>query len=324
MNHSHHVSTAIFVDYENVRLGVPEPHTKTDTAIDILRQLVRRLEREGKHILIRRAYADWEGEGLEGVQGQLSLMSFLPVFVLGQSGKNSGDLEMSLDCMQILLTRDDVDRFVLVTGDRDFIPIVRRIIEAGKQVRIASFRSSTSADLVEIAGRRNYIDLARFLDEPRPQFSATTTMTATRTIEEALAEQDEEPYRATDHDKERTMELVVQADRKYRGRGIWLVPFFKEWMNPEFSEMNNESRKAILSSLTDEGAISIQTREDGLGRSNSYSVLVPDREHVRYRRAEAAIDGTAVGEGAAVTGSAADGVPSPAVSDSSEPVPTPG
>ena len=288
------VVTAVFVDFDNLRLGVPDPYPKTDSAIEILRQMQRRFEREGQQILIRRAYADWEAEGLEGVQGQLSLMSYLPVFVLGQPGKNSADLEMSLDAMDILLSRGDVERFVLVAGDRDFIPIVRRIIESGKQVKIASFRGSTSADLVEIAGRRNFIDVSRFMDDPRRREqhgqSATASMTATRTIEEALAEPDEEPYEPTDEDLDRAMQLVVQADRKYRGRGIWLVPFFKEWMNPEFAGMNNESRKAILSTLSNDNAVVIDTREDGLGRSNSYSVLVPDREHDRYKKAEASLD----------------------------------
>ncbi len=290
MNPYHSVTTALFVDFENLRLGVPEPHAKTDTAIDVLNKLLHRLEKEGKRVLIRRAYADWEGEGLEGVQGQLSLMSFLPVYVLGLAGKNSADLEMSLDCMDILLSRDDVERFILVAGDRDFIPIVRRVVEAGKQVRVAAFRASTSADLVEVAGRRNFIDVGRFLETPN-RMSATMTMTAPRTIEEALAEPDEPPYDPSEEDLERTMRLVVQADRKYRGRGIWLVPFFKEWMNPEFAGMNNENRKGILGALSEEKSVTVETREDGLGRSNSYSVLVPDREHERYVRAEKMLDG---------------------------------
>jgi len=295
-NHDSRI-TAIFVDFDNFRLGVPEPHPKTDTAIEILRQLLHRLERDGNRVLIRRAYADWEDDGLGGVQAQLSLMSVLPVFVLGHIGKNSADLEMSLDALELLISRDEIERFVLVAGDRDFIPVVRRIIEAGKEVRIASFRSGTSADLVEIAGRRNFLDLARFLitDEPRPvdtaapepaREEAPPRVQGVRPIEEALAEADETPYEVTDEDKDRAMRLVVQADRKYRGRGIWLVPFFKEWMNPEFDGMNNEARKGILGALSSEGAVRIETREDGLGRSNSYSVLVPDREHDRFVRAE--------------------------------------
>jgi len=290
MNHQFRpITTALFVDFDNLRLGVPEPHAKTDTAMDVLSKLLRRLEKEGKQVLIRRSYADWEGDGLEGVQGQLSLMSFLPVYVLGLAGKNSADLEMSLDAQHILLAREDVERFILVAGDRDFIPIVRRIVEAGKDVRVAAFRATTSADLVEVAGRRNFIDLGRFLENPL-RMSATTTMTAPRTIEEALAEPDEPPYEPSEADLDRTMRLVVLADRKYRGRGIWLVPFFKEWMNPEFSGMNNESRKGILGALSEERSVTVETREDGLGRSNSYSVLVPDREHDRYVRAEKSLD----------------------------------
>ncbi len=290
MNHYKSITTAIFVDFENLRLGVPEPHSKTDTAMEMLNKLGQRLLKEGKRILIRRAYADWEAEGLEGVQGNLSIMSFLPVYVLGQAGKNSADLEMSLDCLQVMLDRGDVERFILVAGDRDFIPIVRRVVEAGKQVRVAAFRQSTSADLLEVAGRRNFIDLGRFLEDP-PRMSVTQTMTAPRTIEEALAEPDEPPYEPDEEDLDRTMRLVVQADRKYRGRGIWLVPFFKEWMNPEFAGMNNEHRKGILGALSEEKSVTVETREDGLGRSNSYSVLVPDRAHERYVKAEQHLDG---------------------------------
>jgi NYN domain len=294
MNQHESRTAAIFVDFDNLRLGVPEPHPKTETAIEILRQLLTRLELDGIRVLVRRAYADWENEGLGGVQAQLSLMSVLPVFVLGQVGKNSADLEMSLDCLELLLSRDEFDRFVLVAGDRDFIPVVRRIIEAGKKVRIASFRNSTSADLVEITGRRNFLDLSRFLVDTPKAVDATTgeepatepRLQGVRPIEEALAEADEAPYEVTEEDMERAMRLVVQADRKYRGRGIWLVPFFKEWMNPEFDGMNNDARKGILGQLTTEGAVRIETREDGLGRSNSYSVLVPDREHQRFVLAE--------------------------------------
>lgn len=286
------VLTAIFVDFDNVRLGVPDPHPKTDTAIDLIRQLAIRLERNGNQILIRRAYADWEGDGLEGVMGQLSLMSFLPVFVLGHAGKNSADLEMSLDAQHCLLSRDDIQRFVFVTGDRDFIPIVRRVIEAGKEVRIASFRSAASADLLEIAGRANYLDLMRLVVENQRRLQSKGDANGvTKTIEEALAEPDED-YEPTDDELDRAARLIVEADRKYRERGIWLVPFFKDWMNNEFAGMNNDGRKAIVSKLVDEGLIAIETKEDGLGRSNSYSVIVPDHEHVRYLRMKSLIDGT--------------------------------
>lgn len=303
MNHRYDSKiAAIFVDFDNFRLGVPEPHPKTETAIEILGQLLQRLERDGNRVLIRRAYADWENDGLGGVQAQLSLMSVLPVFVLGNAGKNSADLEMSLDALELLLSRDEVERFVLVAGDRDFIPVVRRIVEAGRQVKIASFRDSTSADLVEIVGRRNFLDLRRFLIDSNPREAARASVEevsepgterprvqGVRPIEEALAEADEPPYEVTEEDKDRAMRLVVQADRKYRGRGIWLVPFFKEWMNPEFDGMNNDARKKILGELSEERAVRIETREDGLGRSNSYSVLVPDREHERFTRAEGQI-----------------------------------
>ncbi len=160
---------ALFVDFENILYevakrdelvgtenldGAPSAEA-SDLTLQLLTRLVARFERGDEHnILVRRAYADWEALGATGNQTALQLMSIKPEPVLAKPGKNSADLELSLDAQEVLLTRTDIGGIIIVSGDRDYIPIVRRLKERGKQVYVVGMGQASSGDLRASVGPR--------------------------------------------------------------------------------------------------------------------------------------------------------------------------
>jgi len=74
-------------------------------------------------------------------------------------------MQMCIDLMQLLYTREDMDTFVLVAGDRDYIPVVQHLKRRGRHVLVAAFRDTLSGDLLEIIGESNFMDIQPLLSE---------------------------------------------------------------------------------------------------------------------------------------------------------------
>lgn len=161
--------TAVFIDYENIHYYIKNnyrdpPELGTYTA-EIIRSLRQNLEGErGLQVIITNAYADFERVG-GGSLSQLYLMGIVSQNVLGTAHKNAADMHMCIDLMQLLYTRPDIDTFVLVAGDRDYIPVVQHLKRRGRHVLAAAFRDTLSGDLLEIIGESNFIDIQPLLSE---------------------------------------------------------------------------------------------------------------------------------------------------------------
>lgn len=108
------------------------------------------------HVSYVAAYADFDNPDFHGLQSefQRNNVETRHVFskTFGATRKNAADIEMSLDAQEMSATRPDITTFVLVCGDRDFIPIVKRLQQKGKQVHIIGLRASTSRDLQNFVG----------------------------------------------------------------------------------------------------------------------------------------------------------------------------
>ncbi len=116
---------AIFIDAENLTSWIKE---------DGPSKLVKDLSSSGQ-VIVRRAYGKWTNSNLNQLQEILNrngfelLHNFHPV-----SGKNSSDIQMTVDAMEYALKFNDIEWFVLATGDSDFSPLFRKIREIGKEV----------------------------------------------------------------------------------------------------------------------------------------------------------------------------------------------
>ncbi|PRP92606.1 NYN domain protein [Enhygromyxa salina] len=160
---------AIFADYENVALGARDAKFKK-FEIDLV--LERLLERG--NVVVRKAYCDWGR--YKDHRKNLHERGFELVEVphVKMSGKNSADIRMVVDALDLAHTKAHVDVFALITGDSDFSPLVSKLRENNKRVIGIGVRQSTSDLLVENCDDFIYYDdLVREHKPKRPRAKAT-------------------------------------------------------------------------------------------------------------------------------------------------------
>jgi uncharacterized protein (TIGR00288 family) len=130
---------AVFLDLENMALGAHEAHYP---AFDI-KKVVERLLLKG-HIVVKKAYCDFDRykdfkRGLHETAFEL-----IEIPHLRQSGKNSADIRMVVDALDLCYTKGHVDTFVIISGDSDFSPLVSKLRENAKTVIGVGVKKSSS------------------------------------------------------------------------------------------------------------------------------------------------------------------------------------
>jgi uncharacterized protein (TIGR00288 family) len=135
---------AMFCDLENVALGVRDSEIKK---FDITLILERLLEK-GK-IIVKKAYADWERYSDYKRPFHEAGIELLDIPQKYYSGKNSADIKMVVDAMDVCYAKDHLDTFVIVSGDSDFTPLVSKLKENDKHVIGIGVRNSTSNLLID-------------------------------------------------------------------------------------------------------------------------------------------------------------------------------
>ena len=134
----------LFIDFENIAIGVRDAHYRK---FDINLVLERLLEK-GK-VLVKKAYADWSrySDYKRAFHEAAIEMIAMPGSKL--AGKNSADIKMVVDAMELSFTKAHVDTFALVSGDSDFSPLVSKLKENNKYVIGLGVKNSTSDLLLE-------------------------------------------------------------------------------------------------------------------------------------------------------------------------------
>ena len=164
---------AVFIDFENVYYFLKnhylDPQDPHDYALDLVRALRDTLKRElGLDSLVLYAYADFDRLP-SGPQGPLYLMGVDTRNVLGTDHKNAADMQLCIDALEVLYTRPDIGTFVLVAGDRDYIPVLQHLRRQARQVKVVGFRESVSGDLLLMLGQEHFIDARQLLPAERLQ-----------------------------------------------------------------------------------------------------------------------------------------------------------
>jgi uncharacterized LabA/DUF88 family protein len=136
-------SMAVFCDFENVALGVRE--AKYDR-FDIGKVLERLLLKGS--IVVKKAYCDWDRYKEFKAPMHGASFELIEIPHLRQSGKNSADIRMVVDALDLCYTKSHVDTFVIVSGDSDFSPLVSKLRENDKTVIGVGVKKSTSDLLV--------------------------------------------------------------------------------------------------------------------------------------------------------------------------------
>jgi len=155
---------AVFVDFENLALGVRD--MKNDAKFEVQLVLKRLLEKG--RIVFKRAYCDWSNYRPYAKEFHGQGVEMIDIPQTRMSGKNSADIHMVVDALDLCYAKEHIDMFALLSGDSDFSPLVSKLKENNKRVIGCGVRSSTS-DLL-IAGCDEFIyydDLVRVASKTR-------------------------------------------------------------------------------------------------------------------------------------------------------------
>jgi len=144
---------ALFCDFENVALGVRDAkYAKFDIA-----RVLERLLLKGS-IVVKKAYCDWERYREFKAPMHEASFEMIEIPHLRMSGKNSADIRMVVDALDLCYTKEHVDTFVIISGDSDFSPLVSKLRENNKFVIGLGVKSSTSDLLIANCDEFIYYD----------------------------------------------------------------------------------------------------------------------------------------------------------------------
>jgi uncharacterized protein (TIGR00288 family) len=132
-------SLALFCDFENIALGVRD--AKFDR-FDI-RPVLERLLVKGS-IVVKKAYCDWGRYKEFKAAMHEAAFEMIEIPHVRQSGKNSADIRMVVDALDLCYTKEHIDTFVIISGDSDFSPLVSKLRENAKTVIGIGMKNSTS------------------------------------------------------------------------------------------------------------------------------------------------------------------------------------
>jgi uncharacterized protein (TIGR00288 family) len=146
-------SMALFCDFENVALGVRDAqYEKFD-----IRPVLERLLAKGS-IVVKKAYCDWDRYKAFKAPMHEANFELIEIPHVRQSGKNSADIRMVVDALDLCYTKAHVDTFVIISGDSDFSPLVSKLRENAKKVIGVGVKQSCSDLLVTNCDEFIYYD----------------------------------------------------------------------------------------------------------------------------------------------------------------------
>ncbi|VTS04130.1 NYN domain-containing protein [Tuwongella immobilis] len=148
---------AVFIDFENVALGLSNRRDRFQ-----INRVLERLVEKGK-IVAKKAYADWSRFSLYTTPLHEAAIELIEIPKRAQTGKNSADIRLCVDAMDLAYSKLHIDTFVIVSGDSDFSPLVSKLKELGKHVIGLGMQESTS-DLL----RDNCDEFIYYEDLDRP------------------------------------------------------------------------------------------------------------------------------------------------------------
>ena len=200
---------AVFCDFENIALGVRDAKL---THFDI-RPIVERLLLKGS-IVAKKAYCDWQRYKEHKPTMHEAAFELIEIPHARQSGKNSADIRMVVDALDLCYTKEHIDTFVIVSGDSDFSPLVSKLRENAKSVIGVGVKNATSDLLV------NNCDEFIFYDDLVAERQPARRRSRSRPRGKAGASAEKPVPAPADDSAQKGLDVVVQtAEAIYAERG---------------------------------------------------------------------------------------------------------
>jgi uncharacterized protein (TIGR00288 family) len=266
---------AVFCDYENVAIGVRD--AKYDR-FDISLVLGRLLDK-GK-IVVKKAYADWDRYKAAKKPMHEAAFELIEIPHVSYSGKNSADIRMVVDALDLCYTKEHVDVFVVISGDSDFSPLVSKLRENNKTVIGVGVKNSSSDLLIDNCDEFIYYDdLVRSRSKARESASTRSEASSRgngRKPRKDKAKPAAEEGAPRSGEPEEAMELVcstVEALFREREDNLWgsMVKQTLKRKRPNFSEsyFGFRSFNELLEDAEHRGLLELQ-KDD---KSGGYLIL---------------------------------------------------
>jgi uncharacterized protein (TIGR00288 family) len=234
-------SMALFCDFENIALGVRDAkYAKFD--ID---RVLERLLLKGS-IVVKKAYCDWDRYKEFKAPMHEASFELIEIPHVRMSGKNSADIRLVVDALDLCYTKAHVDTFVIISGDSDFSPLVSKLRENNKTVIGVGVKSSTSDLLIANCDEFIYYDDLVRQDEKKKQRArrkpAAAKQPAEAPKEQSKREVGEEDRKQEDR-KQKAFDLVIDtidalASERDQDEKIWgsMVKQALKRRDPGFNE----------------------------------------------------------------------------------------
>jgi uncharacterized protein (TIGR00288 family) len=144
---------ALFCDFENIALGAQDAkYDKFDISKILEKLLVK------GSIVVKKAYCDWERYKTHKAAMHEASFELIEIPHVRQSGKNSADIRLVVDALDLCYTKSHLDTFVIISGDSDFSPLVSKLRENNKEVIGVGVKQSTSDLLIANCDEFIYYD----------------------------------------------------------------------------------------------------------------------------------------------------------------------
>ncbi|MFI4914305.1 MAG: NYN domain-containing protein [Steroidobacterales bacterium] len=260
---------AVFLDLENIALGARDANYPSFDIEKVLERLLLK-----GHIVVKKAYCDFDRykdfkRGLHEAAFEL-----IEIPHVRQSGKNSADIRMVVDALDLCYTKGHVDTFVIISGDSDFSPLVSKLRENAKTVIGVGVKNSTSDLFINNCDEFIYYD-----DLVRKEPSKARRRTATAAPAAA-------PVENKGPDLTEALELVAEtleavAEERGENDPIWgsMIKQAIKRRHPGFNERAYGFRafNDLLAEAQKRGLLDLRADE----KSGGYTVRVADRSAPR-------------------------------------------
>ena len=200
--HDSNATMAVFLDLENIALGAHDAHYPPFSIQKVLERLLLK-----GHIVVKKAYCDFDRYKTFKRDLHEAAFELIEIPHLRMSGKNSADIRMVVDALDLCYTKSHVDTFVIISGDSDFSPLVSKLRENDKTVIGVGVKNSTS-DLL-IANCDEFIFYDDLVREKPARKRAPPKKSAPKS--EASAEPADAPKKSDDDRKQEALDLILET-----------------------------------------------------------------------------------------------------------------
>jgi hypothetical protein len=263
----------VLIDYQNLHHHLKNQISEGSPA-DVCAQILGGLRDHlsGTRITAGRAYADFSGldDHTRHVKRTLYLHGIEPVYVPGTMHRNTTDLQLAVDAMTIRERRSEIETFVIVSGDRDYVPVVQALVGSGRRVVQVAFREHLSPYVLRHTGNGEFVDATTLLPEGAVTAQAPIGEPVETTQFNDVAEiETDDAYEA----------LVITLRFFGQYSEVYLTPLLRRLSDELPPEADP---KALVAELEDAGAVKLERRR---GMPYDYTVLLINGAHPEVQEA---------------------------------------